>query len=251
MRRKTQPKKRTALQQEYQKQIKRITRAARKLKKEGYDLDLEAILGDTPKRVTKSRIQKLKNIKPKTLRQQAVYIPSIQIQPFTIRTLNLPAGPEFDEARKQIATEDAAEAKRKQAVEQQTPDTKQPTPDNPTPAPAPSNKSYDDKLDAIAVIDGLKARIFQLPERFHSVLLKFIDDMIYHTSEEDVAQAINTMPEDVRDFLSKYGSEFDFEGFSTTFISYLPVPKGIKDDLEDRASELWNSDFATVPDELR
>lgn len=241
MARKKQP---TALQQEYLKQVKRITRAASKLAKEGYDLDLEAILGPTPKRVTKSRITKLKAIKPKTLLNEAIYKPAAGS--FNVTTLNLPETPEYAEARTQ-AEEQRKQEEAKKAGSQSV----EPTAQNPTPAPEPAESGYTENMEAWAVINGFKDRLFNLPEKFHSIILSFLDEMIKQTSAEDVASALNDMPEDLRDFLSRVGSQFDFEGFSTSFISYLPVNKGIRDDLEDRAAEMWETEFLALPEELR
>lgn len=64
----------TPMQQEYQKQIKRLQRAIkREYRKTGVQLD-ESLIPEMPKRVTQKQLRNIKAIKPKDLRRQTEFI---------------------------------------------------------------------------------------------------------------------------------------------------------------------------------
>ena len=66
----------TPNQQEYLKQIKRIRKALSKLRSQGYDVSelAEKYTKDLPNRITKKKLQELKELKPSALKKQANYI---------------------------------------------------------------------------------------------------------------------------------------------------------------------------------
>ena len=67
-------KPKTALRIEFEKQLKRIERAEKKLLKEGYIIEKPDYKGRTEyKRITKQAIERLKQIKPKTIRAAAIH----------------------------------------------------------------------------------------------------------------------------------------------------------------------------------
>lgn len=73
-------KKQTKNQKEYKKQVKRLQQIVRRLMSRGYRFndsdeipDIKTIIGEKPKRITEKYLNKLKNIKPKNLAQQADY----------------------------------------------------------------------------------------------------------------------------------------------------------------------------------
>lgn len=66
----------TPNQQAYQKELTRIKRFIKSAEKRGYKFD-RLVLPQTPKRITKASIEKLKNITPKTLYEQATFYDAI------------------------------------------------------------------------------------------------------------------------------------------------------------------------------
>lgn len=83
-----------------------------------------------------------------------------------------------------------------------------------------------------------------LPTRHQQKVADLIQEYISKFDEEEVAAAIDQMPRSVREFVSKYGSEFDYEGFNATFLQYIPgVSKGIQNELEDIIEQLQTGEY--------
>lgn len=68
-------KKLTANQQEYKKQLKRITNALRKEERKGYDVsEIREKLEEAPSRITKRYLETLKDITPKYIRAHSTFV---------------------------------------------------------------------------------------------------------------------------------------------------------------------------------
>lgn len=75
-------KKLTANQQAFNKELKRIKRLIHNARKRGYEFD-DNVLPKQPKRVTRKKLEEIKNIKPSNLYDKAVYYDEITHETFT------------------------------------------------------------------------------------------------------------------------------------------------------------------------
>lgn len=75
-------KKLTANQQAFNKELKRIKRFLHNAQKRGYEFD-DNVLPKQPKRVTRKKLEEIKNIKPSNLYDKAVYYDEVTHETFT------------------------------------------------------------------------------------------------------------------------------------------------------------------------
>ncbi len=72
----------TANQMEFKKELKRIKRFIHNARKRGYEFD-DNVLPKQPKRITRKKLEEIKNIKPSNLYDKAVYYDEITHETFT------------------------------------------------------------------------------------------------------------------------------------------------------------------------
>lgn len=211
--------KKQLLKEEYMRNRRRIQKFLQRQRKAGVDtsgFEMPAI----PKRITQGSINRLEKLTPKALKEK--------IKKPKQEKIKLPE-PETDQYEpSDVESSDIMDILKEAAKQREI---------------KPNEPKLDKKTDAKVVINDFKDQVMQIPERWHSVLLEFLDEAIRHTSEEDVAHALDKMPRRVRDFLSRWGSEFDFIGFSSEFIQYLPITDYQKSFMEDVAEEIWHNDL--------
>lgn len=211
--------KKQLLKEEYMRNRRRIQKFLQRQRKAGVDtsgFEMPAI----PKRITQGSINRLEKLTPKVLKEK--------IKKPKQEKIKLPEPEKSEYEPSDIETRDIIDVLREAERK---------------PKKTPQDLGLDKTTDAQIVINNFKDQVMQIPERWHSVLLEFLDEAIRHTSEEDVAEALDKMPRRVRDFLSRWGSEFDFIGFSSEFIQYLPITDGQKSFMEDVAEEIWHNDL--------
>lgn len=75
-------KKLTANQQAFNKELKRIKRFLHNAQKRGYEFD-DNVLPKQPKRITRKKLEEIKNIKPSNLYDKAVYYDEVTHETFT------------------------------------------------------------------------------------------------------------------------------------------------------------------------
>lgn len=91
-----------------------------------------------------------------------------------------------------------------------------------------------------AVIQGFFSHCEDsLPPLVVAKLVQIINQYIGYFGVEETAQALNDMPTDVREFMWRYGSDFDYTGFTTEFLDYIPggVTKNDRQRIEDILEE--------------
>lgn len=79
-----------------------------------------------------------------------------------------------------------------------------------------------EEQEARLVVEGFLFRVqLELPPGADTLVTQFINMIVNQEGYTMVARTLNAMPDDIRTFLKRYGSDFDFEQFSTEFLDYL------------------------------
>lgn len=197
----------TANQREYSKQIKRIKQAVRRLEKRGYRFS-DDVIPQMPKRVTKSAIKRLQEIRTKDLYKQAEYVDQ--------STGEILTGTEGKQLEKKKSTQKAKETrKRKQKRREQPPRDYE---DIYSPPPVEDYPSFSE-----IVINNYKVHIRQFNDVAYNLLSNWLDRIIATNGIEDTAIMLNEGAENgnVVTYQIVYSNE-KLTQYITAMMDYLP-----------------------------
>lgn len=109
---------------------------------------------------------------------------------------------------------------------------------------APSKESLSRQDQDWIIVNNFLDQLKALPTVHIKPVTDLINGWLNLFDLEEVAAAIQAMPRRVTDFVSRYGSEFDYEGFSTTFLSYIPgITKAQQTDAEDLINGIITGEY--------
>lgn len=217
---KKRKKKKSAARQEYMKERKRIQNYISRKKYEGY-INIDFELPEIPQRVTQKAIRTLKEIKGRNI------LPHLQKVTHTgkgttipVNFMNQPVDDSKSEEQEKSIDEIKEEIKRKEKEKEE-------------------QEIMTKEQEAKLVVEGFLFRVqLELPPGADTLVIEFINQVVNQEGYAVVAETLNNMPDDIRAFLKRYGSDFDFEAFSTEFLDYLEKELG-KNDRELGESGGW------------
>ena len=250
------PKKKLTLQQQYERQLKRIEKRIAQLQAEGYNVTSEIDLTKTPKRARREQVEKLRKITPAKLRKSAEN-GNITVTTRKKKKRKGPAKPKLQTAPKQ----------QKQAQLKQT---KQPKPKKQT-APAwvtsaddddetqePSNDTADRGKIIMQNIRDILAMPYQndyhmRPDTYYNKIAQvegLLDDAIKSEGEtvimERLANASGEIIQAVEGYI--YGSDGSAgEQVSYSWLLAILYGDNIPDYAAEQAAELENYDETDPP----
>ena len=215
-------RKQSAVEKEYSKQRKRLKQAIARSEKQGYIFP-ENILPDKPKRITKASVRRLAKITPEALRQKAEFLIEETGELIPVKGNKSVIKKEITRKRKEY----------KEYIEQIKQDERGYIPDF-----------------SFNVIQRFKSYILGFPPAISEMLMPLINTLIKEQGENEVATALENMPQQFHEYLHRHG--YDSNGavteFASSIIEYLPDASiQYKKDLMDRFE--YNELGYTVEDE--
>lgn len=215
----------------YLKERRRIQKYLSRKRYEGYEVvDFE--LPEIPTRVTQKKLKEIREITSKELRVhlQKVKYPNKTGKTPDLGFMNIPQTKEYE------AEYEAWEKKKRKEEkgEEQEPIKEEPIENEGgsgegvlTEEPIENEGGagegvLTEEQEAKLVVEGFLFRVqLELPPGADTLVTQFINTIVNQEGYTIVARTLNAMPDDIRTFLKRYGSDFDFEQFSTEFLDYL------------------------------
>lgn len=202
-------RKQTSVEKEYNRQRKRLKAAIYRAKKQGYILP-ENALPDKPKRVTKASVRRLAKITPESIRQKGEFLIEETGEIIPVK------------GNKHVIKQEILRKKREYKEDKQ-----------------PVQQVVQQYLPSFSfnVIQRFKSYILGFPPSISEMVMPLINAMITEQGEDDVATALENMPEQFHDYLKQhhYDSEAAVSNFASSIIEYLPNASiQYKKDLMDR-----------------
>lgn len=196
-------KKLTKMQQEYNKQVKRLKSAMRKAEKRGYIFE-DNVIPDKPKRVTKQFITELKRIKPEHLYKYA--------QKVDFETGELIEGKKARKLEKELAKQIKKQQRKQQTVDRYT-----------------SLSSYEDYDTSQfpdfseIVIQNFFADMSRFPEVAYPIFKNWIENLQKTRTDNEIAEMLEESKSRglFPDYKVAYNKELIFSAISE-MINYLP-----------------------------
>lgn len=244
-------KKETANQKEFRKQSKRIRDAIRRLEKQGLEVDYAGPSLEMPRRVTKSRLAKMKSVNRYNLLAQSRYV-----DPDTGEIIS---GRQWDTERRSKAASRASQARKRtpQPVVSDAMELASPselglgTPEEP-PEGYDENWEMDDEIPMYSdiVISNFRYYLDSFGPRVQNYLNTWLDRLIQTYGSDAVARMLNDSPGTFRliEFFSRYryGSQTAIEEYCQALLTFLPeITQNELDNIMDEFNEsegygIWN-----------
>lgn len=237
---KRQAKKRTTLQQQFQKERKRLQQAVRRANKRGYEFP-ENIVPELPKRVTKQSLQRIQSTKPADLYKKSTWVDYSTgeiLQGETARKLE----------RQAVALRSAETRRQKQNVSRETKQEKPVTPDvssdNPKShlpdyRPAPPTKDYNKPQKEIPsfaniVIQNFRAEMARFPEVAYPIFVQWLEMLQHQYELEDIANMLEQAKQNglFPDYTVAYRKDLVLSAIGD-MMEYLPASEGMKQEIAD------------------
>lgn len=199
----------------YLKERRRIQKYLSRKRYEGYEVvDFE--LPEIPTRVTQKKLKEIREITSKELRTQLrkVNYPNKPGKKPDLGFINIPQTKEYKEEYEAWEKKKRKEEK----GEEQEPIKEEPIENE----GGGGDGALTEEQEARLVVEGFLFRVqLELPPGADTLVTQFINTIVNQEGYTMVARTLNAMPDDIRTFLKRYGSDFDFEQFSTEFLDYL------------------------------
>ena len=195
----------------FKKQVTRIKNFIRRATKRGYEFS-DNVIPTMPKRVTKKSIEKIKNIKPKDLYSKASYLDK--------STGEIVSGSTGRKIERNLSTQKAKETRK----------------NNNNKRHSNNNKNY------ITYETVIMKNFYEYIKSFTSnkirdSLFGMIKTLEYEQGRTEVAKALQNMPLQFHEILSRCGYDSDkaLMEFETSFLEYFPnVSEQYKKDLMEK-----------------
>lgn len=206
----------TANQKAYRKEVNRIKKFISRAEKRGYQFE-ENIIPKTPKRITKAKIEQLKQLTPNELYKRAVY-----------RTAEggLLSGVQRRAQERQVSAIKAAQTRRKKKESKQ-------------------EKEYRTSVSDVIVdnfIEIVNNLLGGSPSEADQMIINFIENMITFSGKEAVADALMKMQKDGVEIniQMRYKGELvqSLLEFLSLNISGQTLPQGAKEKLVKASEEM-------------
>lgn len=241
--------KQTPNQREFQRQVKRIRNAIRRLEKQGLEVDYQGPPLEMPTRVTKSRLQQLKSVNRAKLLS---YSTSVDTE-----TGEIISGRQWDSERRSRAAKKAAATRARNRIAQSSTDLVSPESIG-FPKPEEPPAGYDEKWErddeipmySELVISSFRYYLDSFGPRVQNYLNIWLNSLIRTYGEESVAIMLNDSPDTYRltEFFSryKYGSDTAIEEYCQALLNFLPeITQNELDNIMDEFNEsegygIWN-----------
>lgn len=210
------------LEREYNKQIRRIERRLKEMEQLGYVAD-DVKIPTKPKKVTEATIRRLKKITPKFIREHSRIV-SFESGEF--------ANPKT-KAKERIAKENAILASESVTVKKATSIVNSKT----------KTRSKNVPIMDDRIISNFLNLISQLPIPVYDIIKKTVYRHISKDGKGQVAEALNTMPENVQNSLlaCTRPSDIGIIEFDTYLYNYMPLSDYEKEVInETLESESWD-----------
>lgn len=215
-------RKQSATEKEYNKQRRRLKQAIARSEKQGYIFP-ENILPEKPKRITKASVRRLAKITPESLRQKGEFLIEETGEIIAVK------------GNKAVIKQEITRKKQEYREYQQQYEQIEPQ-------YLPSFSSN--------VIQRFKSYILGFPPAISEMVMPLINTIINEQGEDDVAIALENMPEQFHEYLHRhaYDSGTAVSEFASSLIEYLPNASiQYKKDLMDKFE--YNELGYTVDDE--
>ena len=202
-------RKQSAIEKEYSKQRRRLKQAISRSEKQGYIFP-ENIIPDKPKRITKASVRRLAKITPESLRQKGEFL-------FEDTGEIIPVKGNKSVIKQEITRKRKEYKEYLQQIEQE-------------------EQEYLPSF-SLNVIQRFKSNILGFPPAISDMVISLINTIINEQGEDDVAIALENMPEQFHEYLHRhaYDSGTAISEFATSLIEYLPNASiQYKKDLMDR-----------------
>ena len=195
----------------FKKQVTRIKNFIRRATKRGYEFS-DNVIPNMPKRVTKKSIEKIKNIKPKDLYSKASYLDK--------STGEIVSGSTGRKIERNLSTQKAKETRK----------------NNNNKRHSNNNKNY------ITYETVIMKNFYEYIKSFTSNKIRdslygMIKTLEYEQGRTEVAKALQNMPLQFHEILSRCGYDSDkaLMEFETSFLEYFPnVSEQYKKDLMEK-----------------
>lgn len=203
-------RKQTQTEKEYNKQLRRIKRFIANAEKRGYQFK-ENVIPNKPSRVTKASVKKLQKITPDVLYKKAIYGGEATYGVIVSGKAGL-------EAERKYRANKRKERKTK---------------------PQDIDLMHEHVLEygfSHVVVSNFKAEVRRFPKEISNKIISLVNTILKQQGEEDLAYALQNMPETFYDYLIRYAYDSDtaVQEFSTALIEYLPnASEAYKRDLMD------------------
>lgn len=241
--------KQTPNQREFQRQVKRIRNAIRRLEKQGLEVDYQGPPLEMPKRVTKSRLQQMKGVNRTKLLSYSTAVDT--------ETGEIISGRQWDYERRSRAAKKAAVTRATNRANRKSTDLVPPESIGLPKVEEPPT-GYDEKwemddeipLYSDLVISSFRYYLDGLGPRVQNYLNTWLNRLIQTYGEESVAIMLNDSPSTYRliEFFSryKYGSQTAIEEYCQALLNFLPdITQNELDNIMDEFNEsegygIWN-----------
>lgn len=222
----------TNLQQQFQKERKRLQQFVRRANKRGYEFP-DDIVPVMPKRVTKKRLEQIKNTKPATLYNKAIWVDHS-----TGEVLEGTQAVKLEQqakAYKASQTRKQRESKKKKPVEV-TPEPVE-TPVAPPPRPKePVRQGGTPLLPSFSdiVIQNFKADMARFPEVAYPIFMRWLADLEKMYDKDTIADMLEQSKQNglFPDYSVAYRKDLVLSAIGD-MMEYLDASEGMKQEITD------------------
>lgn len=228
-------KKATPLQQQYQKERKRLQQAARRAQQRGYEFPTNPV-PELPKRVTKKALERIKATKPNDLYKKAIWTDT--------STGEILKGETARQLEKQAVAYKSAQTRKQNKAERQAIDQKlfaPPVPKQPKQPEQP--KQQQTKIPAnlpsftTIVVSNFRAELTNFPQEVQNIFFNWIDNLSSKIGIDGVAEVLQEAKAEGLIQYSQFASSG--EGAQATIQGLTQI-----------ANQLFPLDTQTIADEL-
>lgn len=213
----------TAVEQEYNKQLKRVKSFVRRAEKKGFIFS-ENVIPSKPKRITQASVRKLEKLTPTKLFQKAEYVSELSYGEVVSGKKGLQINKEHQKEQRKT--------KKKQANITLEPPTQEST--NTAGFTPPTYVSYDESFFARVVISNYRINLQRFNEMCRKLLTNWLDEQI--TKNGELAVAVMLEDGAKAGYLVNYQIAYEaqkiFE-YMSQMMDYMPDTDDIREKVMD------------------
>ncbi len=213
----------TAVEQEYNKQLKRVKSFVRRAEKKGFIFS-ENVIPSKPKRITQASVRKLEKLTPTKLYQKAEYVSELSYGEVVSGKKGLQINKEHQKEQRKT--------KKKQANITLEPPTQEST--NTAGFTPPTYVSYDESFFARVVISNYRINLQRFNEMCRKLLTNWLDEQI--TKNGELAVAVMLEDGAKAGYLVNYQIAYEaqkiFE-YMSQMMDYMPDTDDIREKVMD------------------
>lgn len=220
-------KKLTNLQQQFQKERRRLQQFVRRANKRGYEFP-DDIVPDRPKRVTKKRLEQIKNTKPDTLYNKAVWVDR--------STGEILEGTQAIKLERQARGYKASQTRKQRASKKSKPIDVTPI-EQPTSKPKePTRQDRTSALPSFSdiVIQNFKSDMARFPEVAYPIFMRWLADLEKMYDKDTIANMLEQSKQNglFPDYSVAYRKDLVLSAIGD-MMEYLDASEGMKQEITD------------------